>query len=270
MRIRRAYFSATVLMAAATIGHGAARADGMPGSLKDSPIVAAAPCNWGGAYAGLDTGVSRTRTNWRLPDDEPDLTGNRTRVRFFDNNPGDHFNVERTRWVGSGHVGYNLPTTTPWVMGVELAYTGGKLDKAETSRFDANDTFRTSIKEIVEIKGRLGYSVGCWMGYAKAGFATGRVETSGSGTSRGGVTVPIEALSETERHNGYTIGGGIEYMLTPYIVLGFEYDHVDLGSRRTETPVLFTNTRVQGSTLTRDVDVTADLFVGRLTFKFGQ
>jgi outer membrane immunogenic protein len=243
-----------------------AHADGMPGSLKDAPVILPV-CNWGGGYIGVDTGIGVTRTRWRFPEDEPDLIGN-NRLGYFNTQRGDSFTTNDRGWVRSLHGGYNFPTNSRVIAGVELSYTGGDLEKRETSRFDPNDSFTTRINHIVELKGRIGYSWNCFMGYTKFGYARGRVETSAEGLTQG--RLPIVGVGATEWHQGFTIGGGVEYMLTRNIVIGFEYDWVNLNRSTESTPVLFTTNGVRGSTLTRDIDPDAHLFVARLSYKFNQ
>ena len=274
MNMRRLRLSLGVLgawVAGAMLSTTGAQADGVArGSLKDAPIVAPI-CRWGGAYVGVDTGVATTNTQWRFPQDEVDTLGGGQRIArdYFDYRGGEDFNSRQRAWTYSGHVGINIPTSTPVVLGLELGYTGGNLDKTQTNPFDPRDSFTTRISHIVEVKGRLGYTWGCTMAYTKFGYATGRVETSGAGISTTG-NIPVTALSDSSWHNGYTVGGGLEYMLTPNIVLGIEYDWVDLNKRRQTTPVLLNTTRQQASNLVREINPDAHLFVARLSYKFGQ
>jgi outer membrane immunogenic protein len=228
------------------------------------PVVAT--CDWGGAYVGVDTGLAVSRTRWGFPQTDPE-DGN-GRVRYFDYTAGDHFRTDERGWVGSVHGGYNFRTNSPIVAGVELSYTGGDLEKRQTSRFDPNDSFKTEINHLIEVKGRLGYSWGCLMTYGKFGYATGRVETSAVGLTN--QALPIVGASSSDWRQGYTVGGGVEYMLSRNVVLGLEYDWINLRSGTDSTQILFATTGVRsGSTLTRDIDADTHLFVARLSFKFG-
>ncbi len=226
------------------------------------PVVAT--CDWGGGYVGVDTGLAVNRTQWGFPLTDPEDGG---RLRFFDYTAGDRFTTEKRAWVGSVHGGYNVRTNSPIVAGIEVSYTGGAMEKRETSRFDPNDTFKTEVNHLIEVKGRLGYAWGCLMTYGKFGYATGRVETSAVGLTN--FAVPIVGASSSDWRQGYTAGGGVEYMISPNIVLGLEYDWINLRSGTESTPILFATTGIRGGTFTRDTDTDTHLFVARLSFKFG-
>jgi outer membrane immunogenic protein len=233
---------------------------------KAPAVVPVAICDWSGGYVGVDTGLGVGRTRWGFPLTDPE-DGNGRGVRFFDYNAGNHFSTNERGWVGSVHGGYNLRTNSPLVAGIELSYTGGDLEKRQTSRFDPNDSFKTEINHLIELKGRLGYSWGCLMTYGKFGYATGRVETSAVGLTN--AAVPIIGTSSSDWRQGYTVGAGVEYMLSRNVVLGLEYDWINLRNGTDSTPILFTTGLRTGSTLTRDIDADTHLFVARLSFKFG-
>jgi len=231
---------------------------------RAAPVVAA--CDWGGAYIGVDSGYAATRGQWSFPRNDPEDGG---RNRFFDYTAGNRFTTNDGGWVGSVHGGYNFRTNSPIIAGVEVSYTGGNLSKTQVSPFDPNDRFHTSIDHLIEVKGRLGYTWGCLMTYGKFGYATGRVETSAVGFNDGNPPLAIVGVGHSEWHQGYTVGGGVEYMIARNIVIGVEYDWINLRDTTVSTPVNFAATGGRGSTLTRDIDVDAHLFVARLSFKFG-
>jgi outer membrane immunogenic protein len=85
-------------------------------------------------------------------------------------------------------------------------------------------TYSTDINRIGTVTGRLGFAVDRFLVYAKGGWATATVEVSGRNTA-----LP-DAFSISDRRNGWTVGGGLEYMATRNISLGIEYDYIDLGS----------------------------------------
>ncbi len=230
---------------------------------KAVPIVAA--CDWGGGYVGVDTGLAVGRTRWGFPLTDPEDGG---RLQFLDYTAGDRFRTDDRGWVGSVHGGYNLRTNSPIIAGVEVSYTGGNLEKRETSRFDPNDSFTTSINHLIEVKGRLGFTWDCFMAYGKFGYATGRVETSAVGLTNQPF-LPIVGVGASEWHQGYTVGGGLEYMISRNIVIGLEYDWINLRNNTESTPILFATTGTRGSTLPRDIDTDVHRFVARLSYKFG-
>jgi outer membrane immunogenic protein len=228
-------------------------------------VAVVATCDWSGGYVGVDTGLAASRTRWGFPLADPEEGG---RLRYFDYNAGDRFTTNDRGWVGSVHGGYNFPTNSRLVAGIEVSYTGGNLEKRQTSRFDPNDSFTTEINHLIEVKGRLGYSWGCLMTYAKFGYATGRVETSAVGFTN--TALPIIGVEKSDWRQGYTAGAGVEYMITRNIVIGLEYDWINLRDSTERTQILFATTRTPtGSTITRDIDPDTHLFVARLSYKFG-
>jgi outer membrane immunogenic protein len=232
---------------------------------KAAAVVAT--CDWSGGYVGVDTGLAVSRTRWGFPQTDPE---DGARLRYFDYNAGNHFTTNDRGWVGSVHGGYNFPTNSRVVAGVEVSYTGGDLEKRQTSRFDPNDSFTSRIDHLIEVKGRLGYSWGCLMTYAKFGYATGRVETSAVGFTSINPTLPIIGAGQSEWRQGYTAGAGVEFMISRNIVVGLEYDWINLRDGTERTQILFQTTRTPtGSTLTREIDADAHLFVARLSYKFG-
>ena len=48
---------------------------------------------------------------------------------------------------------------------------------------------------------------------------------------------PPDWIANTEeRHHGWVIGGGLEYMVHPNVILGVDYSYIDLGSERHTAP----------------------------------
>ncbi len=78
--------------------------------------------------------------------------------------------------------------------------------------------------------------------------------------------IPTGALTDTanETRWGGTVGVGFEYGITPNMSLGFEYDHMFMGSR----DVSFT-TLAGAFDGTDHIRQDVDLFTARLNYKFG-
>jgi outer membrane immunogenic protein len=107
---------------------------------------------------------------------------------------------------------------------------------------------------LADITGRVGYASGPALFYVKGGWAffDGSVGTSGinSLAMMVGTTdlrdVSVSGLS------GWTLGGGIEYLLNPSWSLKGEYQHFDFGSFDFH-PVISDTTVVISNNLTTDV-----------------
>ena len=70
---------------------------------------------------------------------------------------------------------------------------------------------------------------------------------------------------DSQWHNGWTAGVGVEHAVTKNVIIGFEYNYIDLGSENSVTP---TSAR-RAPSLNQDVDVQIHSFMGRVSYKFG-
>ena len=64
----------------------------------------------------------------------------------------------------------------------------------------------------------------------------------------------------TQWHNGLTAGVGVEHAVTKNVIVGFEYNYIDLGSENSVTPTWAAAGTIF---LNQDVDVQIDSFMGR-------
>ena len=191
-----------------------AHADGIPGST--------APPDWSGIYVGVQGGGAKADTGWFFPVDSffTLIDGNRT----FDTDPNGAF-------MG-GHVTWNHQIGA-LVVGAELAINGTSLHQTRIGPFTplfANDTFDTTITGYGTLTGRLGYACDQFLFYGTGGFARGHADFRAvSGPPGAGVVGDVQ-----EHLNGWTAGGGVEYLLVENVVIGVEYDYVRLADKTTE------------------------------------
>jgi outer membrane immunogenic protein len=88
--------------------------------------------------------------------------------------------------------------------------------------------FSNRITWLSTIRGRVGLAIGDTLAYTTGGVAIGGVENSS--TFNVCCTISnVHSLSENKARVGWTIGGGVEHMLTPNWVVGLEALFVDLG-----------------------------------------
>jgi outer membrane immunogenic protein len=120
----------------------------------------------------------------------------------------DFFGNDGARFMGGGQIGFDYQFAPAWVLGVEANYSfvdsnGGGL------AFFGN-------RNLGSVTGRLGYG---WAGallYAKGGYAWADTRHSFGFTGNNG-------------ENGYTIGGGVEYMIASNWSAKLEYQYYNLG-----------------------------------------
>jgi opacity protein-like surface antigen len=153
--------------------------------------------------------------------------------------------------IAGGHFGFNKQDGR-WVYGVEVSLSGTDLKETSShlaierdEEHENNENVeidearvRTELDWLVLGTVRLGYTWDRWLGYVKGGFASGRVKLRGDEefSEVEGAGEPLEVefetrLSSSRQHHGWTIGAGVEYMLAPDVILGLEYNRIDLDSR---------------------------------------
>ncbi len=166
---------------------------------------------WQGAYVGIHLGAA-----WQ------DANNEYTQV-----NHGQYASVgtSNTSFIGGGQIGYNWQSGT-WVYGVEadisgLSGSGGGSASARGTAYTADN----KINWLSTFRGRIGYAPSNWMIYLTGGLAIGGVNNTWS--SRYAVK------SESKTRVGWTIGGGLEYLVNPNWTVAVEGLYVDLGDSST-------------------------------------
>jgi outer membrane immunogenic protein len=209
-----------VSAAALFLGVGAARADGMP-----APAASyTPPTSWTGLYVGFASGWDWDDTHVAFPQ--------------FDT----HANWSRDGFNAGLFGGYQRQFGAI-VLGVEFSLIGNQFDDEDNKVTGIkgngncpNPEFNCvgRITDIFTVGGRLGYAVGNnWLPYVTGGWATG------SNNFRAVCNIPgdcgafapgVAAEWADGRSYGYYIGGGLDWKLTQYAVVGIEYRHTDLGA----------------------------------------
>lgn len=238
---------AVVALAAAGVGAGGtAMADGYGGgSIKDVP-VAPVVYDWSGLYVGGHVG-------WGWSSIDTELIHPHALVHtleFLGAPLASSQDVDG--WLAGGHIGLQHQFGR-WVLGVEASFTGGDVDGTSSTGFsgmagnwlanaewEGEASTRTKISQLFTATGRLGYAWERWMGYVKGGYASAEVGVHSDVAGEGRACIFMlgcrdfgfaASSSSSKRHDGWTVGAGFEYMLRPDVILGLEYNYIDLGAR---------------------------------------
>jgi outer membrane immunogenic protein len=107
-----------------------------------------------------------------------------------DNGDDGHF-------LGGGQIGYNHQFSPNWVLGIEADYSF--VDTGNRDFFGEGSPFAN--RGLGSVTGRLGYTWGPAMLYAKGGFAWADTRVSNG----------LVLDSGNGGRDGYTVGGGLEY-----------------------------------------------------------
>lgn len=214
--------------------------------------------NWSGLYLGANLGWSATSYTSEL--------------RGF---PGDMVNGDHDSAIGGLHVGFQHQLGQV-VVGLEGSYSGtgpfsGYGDRNPGGTPDcvgvtpAGNLFSCDARlhNLFTLGPRLGWAPSNnWLLYATGGLAMGRISDRVTVNTTGAIVG-----STNDMHNGWFIGGGVEYALTKNWVFGLEYLHVDLDEKfRCELATL----GGCGAGEARTGSAEADVVRARLSFKLGR
>lgn len=171
------------------------------------------PPLWRGAYIGLNGGYG-----WG--DSTTDFSGPGFDASGSLNNDG---------WLGGGQIGYNAQFGA-FVLGLESDIQASDLSDSASSADAAGfaGDVTTDIDWFSTLRARAGIAMDRTLLYVTGGFAFADVTSSAVATD-GANSV---ALSGSGTETGYTIGGGLEYMLSPNWTAKAEYLYVDLGEQK--------------------------------------
>jgi len=244
---------ALAVAAATLLASGAASAADLAARpYTKAPAPMAAVYNWTGFYVGGHAGGTWTNQEWVN-------TANTT--AFGDLAPGQGFRQRETGFIGGGHMGYNWQASN-FVFGLEGSISGlsTSADLANTVFGALDDRFSWRTDWMATIVGRAGIAFNNNLLYVKGGWAgvnnrlsvVDTIPATGSG-------------SQTQWHNGWTVGAGWEYGLTQNWILGVEYNYAAF-----ETKSYQLNNTQAGAVYTFDAkprDIQS--VVGRLSYKFG-
>ena len=242
-------FAASLLAVAPA---GAADTDARPILMK-APAVAA--FNWTGIYIGGHAGCG-----WADP---PVLTAFNTEdVDHF-----DHHTESATGCFSGGQIGADYQLGGGFVIGVLGELSWGNISSFNQSIGDlglAVTTWESKLTSMGTVRGRIGYAFSSglpmvgglgWMPYITGGWAWGDNKVSSQVS-----TLFNPFTSDTALLSGWTIGGGLEYAITPILSWKAEYLYTRFG------PAWY------AATIDDDIGITPGLTLDRTslsTFKTG-
>jgi outer membrane immunogenic protein len=185
------------------------------GSMKDVPVYVPPP-TWTGFYIGAHVGGFWADINNR------DMDGYLLGTTAWGNN-------NNSGVFGGGTVGYNYQTGA-FVFGVEADFGGagltGNWNNGSIIAAGNNGYLwaKNDASFYADVTGRLGYAAGPALFYVKGGWAY--LDTN---LSVGGHLDGVDWSVNTGSLDGWTIGGGIEYMWSPSWSVKAEYLYFDFG-----------------------------------------
>ncbi len=194
---------------------------GTPSAIADGPrpyVIGATDLqgqtDWTGFYIGGKLGAAWSDIKWSQ---DQNVFTNAGAVA-----PGTEVSFSPSGVAGGVIGGGNLQVGH-WVLGLELSYSGTDLTQSTTSPFfPATDTFTTQIDWLGTVEGRVGYAWDHYLLFGKVGWVGSNASLTMVNSATG-----VTATSD-EFVDGYTLGGGLEFLTWGSVVLGLEYDYTYL------------------------------------------
>jgi outer membrane immunogenic protein len=130
------------------------------------------------------------------------------------------------RFLGGVQGGADYQFATNWVLGVEAEYSW-LTNNNNSAVFPGGTLVTNNSDQLGSVTGRLGYAWGPALLYAKGGYA---FKDSDGITAVTGAGVPVAFATDSNHRDGYTVGGGVEYMFAPNWSAKLEYQYYNFGS----------------------------------------
>jgi len=234
--------------------------------LKAPPPPPPAPVyDWSGFYVAGSLGWAEQRFNWAftpfpglasfpLKTDQPGAAGVHAGIQW--------------QW-GWLVLGGEVAAIEPTVDDFTLAQAGALNPRSSVCTGVVGDSCEAKFGTILTYGGKLGVAWGDSLIYGEGGGASGRVNTrvfdNTPGAVFNGLRLPVGQLdSANGTSTGWYAGVGFDYMMvrmpTADLIVGVEYEHIDLGSKALLSSL--------DPSLDRTVSAKEDIVRGRLTLKF--
>jgi outer membrane immunogenic protein len=233
------------ILAAAAIAVGAAApavaADlpaRAPAPYTKAPAMVQAAYDWSGFYVGINGGGATGSVDWTK-----------------DGGLGDEGSHNTTGGTVGGQIGYRWQMNS-WVFGLEAQGNWADFSGSNASSLSpifGPTTNSTKVDGFGLFTGQIGYAVDRALFYINGGAAvTDNKYTSITTGPLGGID------TATETRWGAAVGAGFEYAFAPNWSLGFQYDHLFMGTND-----------INDGFITDNIKQNVDIFTARLNYKFG-
>jgi outer membrane immunogenic protein len=215
------FLTGTIAAIAVAVAVPALAADMAPRYSKAPPPAPIMVYNWTGCYIGGNVGGGWAKTD-------------QTFVGFVTGVPTGPFDAGRsdgTNVIGGAQIGCDYQFAGNWVVGVQGMFDFGNITSSHNIPISpvAPPGFvsQNRTKDIFTATGRIGYLFAPQvLGYVKGGGAWARIDHQ--------VFQPSGLLSETALgvdRQGWTVGGGLEWMFAPGWSVFGEYNYLDFGRK---------------------------------------
>ena len=134
------------------------------------------------------------------------------------------FQSSDARFLGGVQGGFDYQFAPNWVMGIEAQYSWLPTNNNGVL-FPGGTRVTSNTDQLGSVTGRIGYTWGPALVYAKGGYAW---RNNNFGVSVAGAPAAFTATGNNK--DGYTVGAGLEYMFAPNWSAKAEYQYYNFGS----------------------------------------
>ncbi|HEY5225705.1 MAG TPA: outer membrane beta-barrel protein [Methylovirgula sp.] len=138
---------------------------------------------------------------------------------------GDNSILGSSRFLGGIQGGADYQFAPNWVAGIEAQYSWTTSNN-NSLLFPGGVLVGSNSDQLGSVTGRLGYTFGPTLLYAKGGYAW--KDNDNITATAGGAAVPF--TTNGNHRDGYTLGTGLEYMFAPNWSAKLEYMYYNFGS----------------------------------------
>ena len=172
--------------------------------------------NWTGCYIGGNVGGGWARTDQTLV----------TRLGVV--TPLDYGRSEGDNVIGGAQIGCDYQFAGNFVVGVQGMFDFGRIDSTHPIAAAPTFTSVNRTKDMFTATGRVGYLFAPQLlGYVKGGGAWARIDHN---IFQPGGVLLSESATGVDRQ-GWTVGGGLEWMFAPGWSVFGEYNYMDFGRK---------------------------------------
>ncbi len=203
-------------------------------------IGAASANGWAGYYIGLNAGEGRSET---------DTTRTITGAGYFlaSSIPAvesaSAMALEEETFTGGAQIGVNWPVSEHFVIGVEFDAAGYGNDTSGSATVTypccvTQFTTTNSLEQTWLATGRLrlGLTMDFAMIYATGGYAGADMKFTQTFSDNDG-PIALQTIENSEFRSGYSVGGGMEFLIESGASIKVEYLYLDLGEIEATGPI---------------------------------
>lgn len=201
----------------------------MSGASQAADVVAAEPAgvDWSGFYVGLHGGWGWADANAEYGNDDYNkYCGEAQEAKFITMGQlGCAVDLKPDGGFVGAQAGFNHVFDNGLLLGVEGDYALASLnDSGEGGTGIFNTHVDLEIDQLASVRGRLGMAMGQWLPFVTAGWGWAHADRSTFNSNPF-----IGSSSDSNWHDGWTVGAGAEYAINDTWSLKAEYRYYDLG-----------------------------------------